>query len=686
MKPFLFELGTEELPMRALPELASSLFNGIVDGLKSAGIEIDTTGAKPLYSPRRLTVLLPGVADKQADADQELLGPYVNIALDASGAPTKALEGFAAKNGIAWTDLQRTTDNKGERFVYRARKEGASTASLLPGIIEKAIAGMPIPKPMRWGGHSYAFARPVHWIVAMLGDDVIDMEMYGVKSGAISRGHRFMADHDVAVTPSSYISALRDAKVIVDAQEREARVVEEAHRAAGNGVARINPDILQEVVALTEWPSAVVCSFEDEFLKVPQEALIETMETNQKFFPVLDAAGNLTSTFIGTANIVSNDVAQVRAGYERVIRPRFADAKFFFEEDLKHGLDSINDGLANVTYQAKLGSIKDKTARVQTLATELAEVFGVSAQDAARAAVLSKADLQSRMVNEFPELQGITGRYYATAQGDNADVANALDEIYMPRNAHDDIAPSKLGQLLSVADRLDTVAGGFAAGLRPTGNKDPFALRRHALGLAKTLLNGKHEILLHEWIDRAVTLQPVALPDDLSSYDITQFVYDRMRSYFADRNVTPSHFEAVNAVAHDSLPDFEARLSAMSAFAKLPEAEALAAANKRARNILKKVDEAIPTNVDASLLVEQAEINLANALDQAGKDTDPLLDQRDYVAVLNKLASLRPVVDEFFDNVMVNADDMNVRRNRWALLQKLSDRLGSVAAIEHLLN
>lgn len=685
--PLLIELGTEELPMHALPELASAFYEGILGGLRAAGIEVDDTGAKPLHSPRRLAVLLPSVALSQADQRVELLGPYLNIALDADGQPTKALQGFAAKNGIEWTALERTTDNKGERFVYRADKAGQSTATLLPEIVTKAIAGMPIPKPMRWGAHAYAFARPVHWLIALLGNEVVPMSLLGVSSDRLSRGHRFMHEGDVVITePTQYVDALRKAFVLVDPAEREQRIVEQATSLAQevNGQVRLEPSIVAQVVALTEWPSAVRCAFEPEFLEVPQEALIETMEANQKFFPVLDAQGQLSEHFIGTANIESRDVSQIRKGYERVIRPRFADAKFFFDEDRKQGLSSINEGLSTVTYQAKLGTVADKAARVGILAAELAPLLGVDAGLAARAATLSKADLQSRMVNEFPELQGIAGRHYALHQGEDATVAAALDEIYMPRNAGDDIAPSRLGQVLAIADRLDTLAGGFAAGLRPTGNKDPFALRRQSLGLARTLLQGEHELLLHEWIERAVALQPAALPDDLSSYDITQFVYDRLRAYFADRGVTASQFEAVNAVPHDSLPDFAKRLQAVGEFAGMDAAPALAAANKRARNILRKVEEPIAGSVREDLLTETAERDLFNALRTAQADVEPLLDSRDYVGVLTRLATLRPTVDGFFDGVMVNADDMDVRRNRWALLQQLSDTLGGVAALEHL--
>lgn len=686
MQPLLIELGTEELPVKALPGLAQAFFDGVIDGLAKRGVAFDRDEAKPLYTPRRLAVRLPGVALEQPEQKSEVLGPYLNIALDADGQPTRALQGFASKAGIDWTQLERTTDNKGERFVHRAVRPGARTAELLPEILREAIAAMPIPKPMRWGDHDYGFARPVHWLVILLGKDVVNAELLGTRSDRMSRGHRFMHDKPVWFsTPADYVESLRGAKVLVDPDERRERIVLEVQAAArdAGGHARIDEGILEEVNGLTEWPKAIACSFEREFLAVPQEALIATMEANQKFFPVLDADGKLSEHFVGIANIESKDEAEVRKGYERVIRPRFADAKFFFVEDMKQGLASMNAGLANVKYQDKLGTVADKVARVAALAESIARDVGVDPASARRAAEFSKADLQSRLVNEFPELQGTAGRYYAAVENQPLEIAHALDEAYMPRFAGDAIAPSKLGQVLAIAERLDTLAGGFAAGLKPTGNKDPFALRRNALGLARTLLEGGHDLLLHELIERAVGLQPTKNAD-IGSFDITQFVYDRLRGYYADRGVASVQFDAVENVAHDSLPDFDHRLNAIAQFAKLPEAEALAAANKRIRNLLKKVEGDVPSTVDAALFAENAERELAEAVNGAIADTDPLLDSRDYVAVLGRLARLRPQVDAFFDGVMVNVDDAAVRNNRLALLKRLSDRLGSVAAIEYL--
>jgi len=729
MNPLLVELGTEELPVQALPGLAQALLDGVVDGLVRRGIAVERGDAKPLYSPRRLAVLLPGVADEQPEQHSEVPGPYLDIALDAAGQPTRALQGFAHKAGVDWTQLARTVDNKGERFVHRASAPGARTAALLPEIVREAIAAMPIPKPMRWGDHDHAFARPLHWLVLLHGGDVVDGEVLGVASGRNSRGHRFMHDKQVWIgTPGDYVDALRGARVLVDPDERRERIVREVEHAArsAGGVARIDAGNLEQVNCLVEWPSAVPCGFDREFLAVPQEALVATMETNQKFFPVLDDGGRLTEHFVGIANIESRDPAEIRKGYERVIRPRFADAKFFFVEDMKQGLAAMNAGLATVTYQAKLGSVADKVARVAALAEAIATAVGADPRLARRAAELSKADLQSRLVGEFPELQGIAGRYYAAVEQQPLEVANAIDEAYRPRHASDDIALSPLGKVLAIAERLDTLAGGFAAGLKPTGNKDPFALRRNALGLARTIIESGIDLDIKRSLSSAVlsaraaiasttaaTAKPAAadgeksvagpaadanpkarpprqasedrLPDDGRLVDdLYDFILDRLRGYYADRGVPVQHFNAVAQLRVPSLYDFDRRIDAIGSFAALPEAEALAAANKRIRNILKKVEGGIPATVDPALLREPAERALAEAVEAAYGDTGPALAQGDYVAVLGRLARLRPQVDAFFDQVMVNVDDAALRDNRLALLQRLAGRLGSVAAIEHL--
>lgn len=690
----LIELGVEELPVKALPELAAAFANGIAEGLAKRGVAMGA--ARTLYSPRRLAVHIDGVAAEQPEQRSEVLGPYLNVGLDANGAPTKALEGFAAKAGVAWDQLERTTDAKGERFVHRAVKPGARTIELLQAVLDDALKAMPIPKPMRWGAHEHAFARPALWLAALYGADVVPLTAFGKSADRMSRGHRFMHDKAVWISDAdAYVEAMRGAKVLVDADERRAAIVREVEAAAAQagGTARVTEDNLEQVNGLVEWPKAVLCGFEKAFLRVPQEALISTMEANQKFFPVLDAQGRITEAFIGIANIVSTNETEVRKGYERVIRPRFADAAFFFDEDRKQGLSAMNEGLATVTYQQKLGSYADKVARIAMLARAIATALddvAAPAELAEVAALLCKADLQSRMVNEFPELQGVAGRYYAAHDAGLADlsadaraaVAIALDEVYAPRFAGDAIASTRLGQVLAIAERLDTLAGGFAAGLKPSGNKDPFALRRNALGLARTLIEAKLDLNLLGMLEAAKAALPAGLVVDAG--ELYDFILDRLRSYFAERGVGAALFDAVAATKPVSLADFAERLSALQRFAALPAAAALAAANKRARNILKKVEGALPETIDATKLAEPAERDLHAALVAALADTDATLAARDYVAVLSRLAALRQPVDAFFDSVMVMADDTSIRDNRLALLKALTDRFAAVAAIEQL--
>jgi glycyl-tRNA synthetase beta chain len=693
MAPLLVELGTEELPPRALPELARAFFDGMCAGFEKRGIAFERDGARELYSPRRLAVLFPAVAREQPAQVREALGPYLNIGLDAQGQPTPALQGFASKNGVGVDALARTTDAKGERFVARSESAGARTAELLPAIVAEALKALPVPRPMRWGARETSFVRPVHWLVMLLGEDVVPGEVLGLSADRMSRGHRFHHPKPVWIArPEDYVDALRGASVLVDPVERLAKVRSEVQAAAAQaeGSAHIPDTLVEEVSCLVEWPRAILCSFESEFLQVPNEALVLTMQTNQKFFPVLNAEHRLGGHFIGVANIESRDPAEIRKGYERVIRPRFADARFFYEEDRKQGLESMRDGLAGVSYQQKLGSYDDKAGRVGALATTIATALGLDVAQAGRAARLAKADLQSRMVGEFPELQGTMGRYYATALGEPGAVADAIDQAYAPRVAGDAIASSRLGQALAVAERLDTLAGGFAAGLKPSGNKDPFALRRNALGLARTLIEGGLELplqpLMRQAVDAAVAQvgsgDATALTDELGA-----FVFERLRSYYADQGFGTAQFDAVAALGAGgiaSLPDFDRRLRAIAGFAQLPEAPALAAANKRIRNILRKHPGTVPDAVDASLLVEPAERELHAATESALADTGPALAAGDYVAVLRRLATLRPSVDAFFDSVMVMADDGAVRDNRLALLRRLADRFAAVAAVEQL--
>ena len=716
VKSLLIEIGTEELPIHAVDDLAHAFAQGVCDGLSKRGIAADIDHAQTFATPRRLAVWVPGVAFTQPEQRNESFGPYVNIALDEHGQPTKALLGFANKAGVAWTQLGRVTDAKGERFVHRSVAPGRSTAELVPEIVREAAAKLPIPKPMRWGDHDFTFVRPVHWLVMLHGDQVINGELFGLKSGRQSRGHRFMHPTPVhLVDADGYAESLRAAKVLAAPAERRQRIRDEVTRVAHAGYTpHLDDALLDELANLNEWPAAIACTFEREFLTVPHEALVTTMRANQKFVPVFDTEGKLTEHFIGIANIESKDPAQIRHGYERVIRPRFADAKYFFDEDMKTPLASYQQGLRDVTYQKALGSLWDKTVRVAELASAIAErLFAqdidVDAAQVARAAGLSRCDLLTRMVGEFPELQGVMGRHYATAQGESAVVANALDEFYRPRNAGDGIAEGVLAQCVSLADKLDTLACIFAVGMKPTGNKDPFALRRAALGFARTLVEGGLDLESGVLLKEAVAQVPDAAFAAMTKVDepaanartasharraevvaeLRDFIFDRLRGYYTEQGFTSQQFEAVAAVQPASLVDFDRRLRAVAAFAQQPEAEKLAAANKRVANILRKegIDAAAAAQrtLDAELLREPAEQALAQALDAARSDNAARLEgdaaRRDYGGALTRLAQLQAPIDTFFDAVMVMAEDPALRANRIALLARVKARFDAIAEI-----
>jgi glycyl-tRNA synthetase beta chain len=719
-KSLLIEIGCEELPIHAVDTLAQAFTEGVCAGLAKRGIAAELARARTFAAPRRLAVWVPGVAELQPEQRSESFGPYVNIALDAAGQPTKALLGFAHKAGVEWTRLERATDAKGERFVARSVTPGQRTAELVPAIVREAAAALPIPKPMRWGDHDFAFVRPVHWLVLLLGNEVIAGELFGLNSGRQSRGHRFMHPAPVHLADADgYVDALRAAQVLADPVERRERIRAEVARVAPAGtVPRLDDALLDELANLNEWPVAIACTFERAYLAVPHEALVTTMRANQKFVPVFDAAGALTEHFIGIANLESKDPAQVRRGYERVIRPRFADAKYFFDEDLKTPLADQQPALRGVTYQKALGSVWDKTERVAALATGIAQALhaqGIAVDVGAveRAAELSRCDLLTRMVGEFPELQGVAGRHYAAAQGEPAAVAAALDSFYAPRQSGDAVAADRVGQVLALADRLDTLAGGFAAGLKPTGNKDPFALRRAAQGLARTLVEAGLDLNLDGLLEDALARIPAtafAAPAkggkaaakgagvDAAARrrqllpDLREFIFDRLRGYYAEQGFTAQQFEAVAAVQPASLVDFDRRLRAVKAFAAQPEAERLAAANKRVANILRKenidVVAAAQRELDPALLREAAEQALAEALDAARADNAPRLEgaaaQRDYAGALVRLAQLRAPVDAFFDAVMVMAEDPALRANRVTLLARIKARFDAVADISLL--
>ncbi|MEZ5462685.1 glycine--tRNA ligase subunit beta [Dokdonella sp.] len=711
MKPatLLVEIGTEELPPRSLDALAQAFAANLLDGLAKAGISMNAEATRTCCSPRRLAVLVPEVARQQPDQAIERRGPAVSAGLDANAEPTRALSGFAASCGVEVAALEKLETDKGAWFVYRATQPGQPTARLLPGILAEAVKSLPIPKPMRWGDHEFAFVRPAHWLVMLHGTEIVPAELFGLQSGRHSRGHRFHHAGPVAIADAdSWLDTLAAARVLADPQQRRQRIVDEVARVSSEvgGKPRLESELLDEIANLTEWPVAIACNFDRDFLAVPQEALIMTMETNQKFIPVFDAEGKLSEHFIGFANIESKDPGEIRKGYERVIRPRFADARFFYDEDRKQGLESFQESLESVTYQQALGSVWDKCIRVAELARVIANRVGVDAALATRAAALSKCDLMSRMVGEFPELQGIMGRYYAS-QGErpeSAEVARALDEFYRPRNAGDGIAEGRLGQVLAVAERLDTLAGIFAVGMKPGGNKDPFALRRAALGLARTIIEGALDIDLKAHLAEALAgLPESALVAGLGkgkdgqareldagkrrnelAAEIHEFIVDRLRSYYAEQNVAGEAFEAVRVLSPNSLLDFDRRLRAVMAFARLPEAQALAAANKRIGNILRQAEASPTGEIDPALLESEAERMLVAAVAAAETDSAPLLAEADYVGLLRRLAALREPVDHFFDGVMVMAEDEAIRKNRLVLLGRLRSMFLRVADISLL--
>ena len=708
-KSLLIELGTEELPPRALDELSAAFLRGIVGGLAARGVSAGLDQAVAYASPRRLAAFIPAVAAAQPAQSIERRGPAVAAALDAEGRPSKALLGFAHSCGVDVGQLEKLETDKGAWFVWRAVRPGQSLAALLPEIIDEALKALPIPRPMRWADHDYSFVRPVHWLVILHGADIVDGQVLGLASGRKSRGHRFMHPQPVHVADADgWLDAMRAAKVLADPRERRQRIHQQIELAAQGtgGTPQLDDALLDELANLTEWPVAIACTFERRFLEVPAEALVTTMVANQKFVPVFDAEGKLTEHFIGIANIESKDPAEIRRGYERVIRPRFADAKFFWDEDLKTPLASYQEQLKNVTYQQALGSQWDKSVRVAELARVVANRVGVDAARATRAASRAKCARLTRMVGAFPALLGVRGRYYAVHDGEPPAVAEALDSHYQPRFGGDRIAADPLGQVLAVAERLDTLAGIFAIGMKPGGNKDPFALRRAALGLARTLIEGGLELDLRaSFIEALEQLPDAALAAGLKPgkdgkppalqagarraillEELLDFVHERLRGYYAEQGFEHGAFEAVLAVQPASLADFDRRLRAVVEFGRRPEAVSLAAANKRVANILRKqAEEAgappIGRTVDPACFEAEAERDLADALAAARQDSAAAEAAGDYAAVLARLAQLQVPVDAFFDNVLVNAEDPAVRANRLALLNQLKSQFSTVADI-----
>ena len=686
VRDLLIEIGTEELPPKALLRLAHAFQAAIQHSLMQA--ELGFSSMQCFATPRRLAVLLRELQTHQADKDVERRGPALQAAFDEQGNPSKAAVGFATSCGVEVSSLDKLETDKGSWLVYRARVSGEATASLIPAIVTDALNKLPIPKRMRWADLDAQFVRPVHWAVLLYGDDVIDAMILSVHSGRETRGHRFHYNQAIYLpAPTEYEVLLEsEGKVIVDFARRRETIRGQVEQAAHqlNGVAVINEDLLNEVTSMVEWPVAVVGNFEQRFLAVPQEALISTMSANQKYFHVVDKQGKLLPHFITISNIESHDPDKVRAGNERVIRPRFADAEFFWNQDRKHSLSAHLEHLKTVVFQKQLGSLYDKTQRVAKLASLIAEQIGGDKLQALRAAELCKCDLLTAMVGEFPELQGIMGRYYAQHDGEPGEVATAIDEHYMPRFAGDHLPQTKTGQAVAIADRLDTLLGIIAIGQLPTGDKDPYALRRAALGVLRCMIENDLALDLQPLLEAAAdhfTKDVKAKPAIDTTID---FILERLRVYYTSQDIKLDVFESVFSQRPTQPNDFNARLLAVHAFRQIAEATSLAAANKRISNILKKTDETIPDKVDTTLLYDAAEQALAAQLRELSRHVEPLVAARNYTAILHQLANLRSNVDKFFDEVMVMVDDKALRLNRLALLSHLRNLFLQVADISQL--
>ncbi|MER0042100.1 glycine--tRNA ligase subunit beta [Pseudomonas sp. MGal98] len=678
---FLVELGTEELPPKALKTLGESFLAGVEKGLKAAGLSY--SGARYYAAPRRLAVLVEQLATEQPDRTVNLDGPPVQAAFDADGNPTQAALGFAKKCGVELAAI----DQSGPKLKFSQHIPGQRAYTLLPGIVENSLNELPIPKRMRWGARKTEFVRPSQWLVMLFGDQIVDCEILAQKAGRFSRGHRFHANHEVRISaPAMYAQELRAAYVIADAAERREQIAKRIEQLAAEqqGTAIVPPALLDEVSALVEWPVPLVCSFEERFLEVPQEALITTMQDNQKYFCLLDANGKLLPRFITVANVESKDPAQIVSGNEKVVRPRLTDAEFFFKQDKKQPLEAFNQRLANVVFQAQLGTVYDKAQRISALAGFIAGRIGGDAKRGARAGLLSKCDLASEMVGEFPEMQGIAGYYYALNDGEPEDVALALNEQYMPRGAGAELPSTLTGAAVALADKLDTLVGIFGIGMLPTGSKDPYALRRAALGVLRILIEKGLELDLGATVEFAVRQYGSKVKAAGLAPQVLEFIFDRLRARYEDEGVDVSVYQAVRAVNPMSPLDFDQRVQAVQAFRTLPEAEALAAANKRVSNLLSKADGQIANNIEAHYFDTPAEFALNAAIQKADNAVQPLAQSRQYREALAQLASLRTPVDSFFEAVLVNAEDPKVRANRYALLARLRGLFLGVADISVL--
>ena len=683
----LVELGTEELPPKALKSLGEAFATQFEAALTQADLSFDSVSW--FAAPRRLAVYVSGLAEGQADKVVEKRGPAVSAAFDADGNPTKAAQGWARGNGIDVADAERLVTDKGEWLLHKAYVPGQSVAELLEGLINQAVSKLPIPKPMRWGNYNTQFIRPVHTLCVLYGSEVVNVSVLGLTSGRVVQGHRFHGEGRFELDHAdNYASALEQQYVLADFEARKDKVRQQLEDAAQSLSLKpdYNEDLLEEIASLVEWPVVLQAGFDEAFLAVPKEALIYTMKDDQKYVPLLDSDGALSNTFLFVTNIESRDASQVISGNEKVIRPRLADAEFFFNSDKKTTLESRLESLETVLFQKQLGTLKEKSERISALSAFIASQIDANETQAARAGLLAKTDLMSNMVMEFPDVQGVMGKYYALNDGEDAPVTEALYEQYMPRFAGDALPSSGVSASVALADKLDTLVGIFGIGQLPKGDKDPFALRRAAIGVLRIVTELSLPLDLETLVSKAIDVYGDKLTNAETQSQVVDFVLGRFTALLQDQAIAIDVIQAVAARRPTKPADYLARVHAVDKFRALEEAEALAAANKRVANILAKqnVEVTDTVNIDESLLAEEAEKALYVELKAAQKEVDIAVPSQDYTRILTALATLRNVIDNFFDNVMVMADDEAVKNNRLALLSLLRQLFLTTADISIL--
>lgn len=682
---YLFELGCEELPSSAMQKLSLALEANIKTSLASQDLEFNQI--ESFAAPRRLAFIISGIDSEQPSKQIERRGPSKQAAYDQDGTPTLACLGFANSCGVKTDELQILETEKGSWVYCNSHQQGKATKELLPDIVQTAIKQLPIPKPMRWGSHDDKFIRPVHWITSLLDEEVVELNLFNCKAQQQSYGHRFMHPAAIAISePKAYYERLLQFGKVMPSFSRRRQYISEQIKTAAKKLGLqpiLNEGLLDEVTTLVEWPVVLTGQFPEAYLEVPQEALITAMQSHQKCFALVDANNKLQPHFILVSNIESKAPATVIKGNERVINARLSDAAFFYQQDRKHSLSSRLQKLEHVVFQKDLGSMASKSERISELAKHIAKMINANQQDAARAGLICKCDLLSEMVYEFPELQGIMGSYYAKQDDEGDVIATAIKEHYWPKFSGDNLPTTLVSTAVSLADKIDTLVGIIAINKLPKGDKDPFALKRAAQGIVRMLIENQLDIDLRELITFALNNLPSDLPNKNTTDQACEFILERLKTWCQDNDFSLQVFQAIAAKGISNLYDFAKRAEAVKTFVDLPEAAALAAANKRVNNILKKNKTNEQSNVDASLLSEEAEQALVNAITQYMPQIEASYNAADYTQTLTQLATFKEPVDHFFDKVMVMCDDKNIRQNRLAIIKKLQQLFTMVADLEH---